>query len=123
MKLASQEGFVPGTELGGKLDNLAAYGYDGIEFSGNGLEKRQDDIIKSTVNQPVEASTICAGYPGGLLGGDSGERKIVVMGIRTLLKVAAELGTATLSMGPILGAPRISDLSPYKTLNNLKLNV
>lgn len=62
MKLASQERLVPGVELGEKLDNMAAYGNEGIEFSGNGLEKRQDEIIKATENHPVKASTICAGY-------------------------------------------------------------
>ena len=34
MKLASQEGLAPGKDLSEKLDNLAEYGYEGIEFWG-----------------------------------------------------------------------------------------
>ena len=70
MKLSSQEKMAPGAELGEKLDNLAEYGYEGIEFGGNGLKERQDEIAKAIENHPVKASTICAGYPGCLLDSD-----------------------------------------------------
>ncbi|MBI1924502.1 sugar phosphate isomerase/epimerase [Candidatus Poribacteria bacterium] len=123
MKLASQEGLVSGKELSQKLDNLAEYGYQGIEFWGGGLEKRQDEIIRATENHPVKPSTICAGYSGCLLDGARSERDKAVEGIRTLLKVAANIGAVGLIMVPIFGAPRINDLSPYKTARQLEVEL
>ena len=120
MKLSSQEKMVPGAELGEKLDNLAAYGYEGIEFGGNGLGERQDEIVKATENHPVKASTICAGYPGCLLDSDPEQRKLAIAGIRSLLKVGAAISAVGLIMVPVFGAPRISDLSPYKTTTELE---
>ena len=120
MKLSSQEKMVPGAELGEKLDNLAGYGYEGIEFGGNGLEERQDEIAKATENHPVKASTICAGYPGCLLDSDPEQRELAIAGIRSLLKVGAAIGAVGLIMVPVFGAPRISDLSPYKTTTELE---
>ena len=120
MKLSSQEKMVPGAELGEKLDNLAAYGYEGIEFGGNSLEERQDEIVKATENHPVKASTICAGYPGCLLDSDPEQRELAIAGIRSLLKVGAAIGAVGLIMVPVFGAPRISDLSPYKTTTELE---
>ena len=120
MKLSSQEKMVPGAELGEKLDNLAAYGYEGIEFGGNSLGERQDEIVKATENHPVKASTICAGYPGCLLDSDPEQRELAIAGIRSLLKVGAAIGAVGLIMVPVFGAPRISDLSPYKTTTELE---
>ena len=120
MKLSSQEKLVPGEELGEKLDNLAEYGYEGIEFGGNGLEERQDEIVKATENHPVKASTICAGYPGCLLDSDPEQRELAIAGIRSLLKVGAAIDAVGLIMVPVFGAPRISDLSPYKTTTELE---
>lgn len=120
MKLASQEKMVPGVELAEKLDNLAKYGYEGIEFGGRGLEDRGDEIVKATENHPVKASTICAGYGGCLLDSDPEQREIAIAGIRSLLKIGAEIGAVGLIMVPIFGAPRIRDLSPYKTTEELE---
>jgi sugar phosphate isomerase/epimerase len=120
MKLSSQEKMVPGAELGEKLDNLAEYGYEGVEFGGRGLEERQDEIVKATENHPVKASTICAGYPGCLLDSDPEQRELAISGIRSLLKVGAAIGAVGLIMVPIFGAPRISDLSPYKSTAELE---
>ena len=120
MKLSSQEKMVPGAELGEKLDNLAAYGYEGIEFGGNSLGERQDEIVNATENHPVKASTICAGYPGCLLDSDPEQRELAIAGIRSLLKVGAAIGAVGLIMVPVFGAPRISDLSPYKTTTELE---
>lgn len=120
MKLASQEKMAPGAELGEKLDNLAEYGYEGIEFGGRGLEERCDEIVKATENHPVKPSTICAGYPGCLLDSDPDQRELAIAGIRSLLKIGAEIGAVGLIMVPIFGAPRIRDLSPYKTTTELE---
>jgi sugar phosphate isomerase/epimerase len=120
VKLGSQEGLVPGKDLAEKLDNLAAYGYQVIEFGGGDIEKRHDEIIKATENHPVKPSAVCAGYPGMLLDSDSHERERTIAGIRTLLKAAANIGAIGLVVVPAFGEPRIKDLSPYKTARQLE---
>ena len=92
----------------------------GIEFGGRGLEERGDEIVKATENHPVKASTICAGYGGCLLDSDPEQRELAIAGIRSLLKIGAEIGAVGLIMVPIFGAPRIRDLSPYKTTEELE---
>lgn len=109
MKLASQEGLVPGRDLAEKLDNLAQYGYEGIEFGGGGIRDRQGEIIKATENHPVKPSSICAGYGGCLLDSDSAEREQAMSDIKMLLSVAANIGAVGLIVVPIFGGPRLSE--------------
>lgn len=120
MKLASQERLVPGRDLAEKLDNLAEYGYQGIEFSGRGLEERQDEIIKATENHSVKPSTICAGFRGCPLDSDKSQRDLAMSDMKKLLEVAANIGAIGLIMVPIFGGPRINDLSPYKSAIQLE---
>jgi sugar phosphate isomerase/epimerase len=120
MKLAAQEGLIPGRDLAEKLDNAAKFGFEGIEFWGSGLENRQDEIIKATENHQVKPSTICAGYGGCLLDPNRSERDRAVNDIRKLLKVAANIGAVGLIVVPIFGGARINDLSPYKSAIQLE---
>lgn len=120
MKLASQEGLVPGRDLSEKLDNLAEYGYQGIEFGGRGLEERQDEIIKATENHSVKPSSICAGFRGCPLDCDQVQRELAVSDMKKLLEVAANIGAVGLIMVPVFGGPRINDLSPYKSAIQLE---
>ena len=119
MKLASQEGLVPGRDLSERLDNLAKYGYEGIEFGGGGIQNRQDEIIKATQNHQVKPSTICAGYGGCLVDGNKSERDRAMSDIKSLLNVAANIGAVGLIMVPVFGDLRINDLSPYKSARQL----
>jgi len=120
MKLASQEGLTPGRDLAEKLDNLAKYGYEGIEFGGGGLEERQDEIIKATENHPVKPSSICAGFRGSPLDADRSQRELAMSDMKKLLEVAANIGAIGLIMVPVFGGPRLNDLSPYKNAIQLE---
>ncbi|HID56306.1 TPA: sugar phosphate isomerase/epimerase [Candidatus Poribacteria bacterium] len=120
MKLAAQEGLIPGRDLAEKLDNAARFGFEGIEFWGSGIENRQDEIIKTTENHQVKPSTICAGYGGCLLDPNRSERDKAMGDIKKLLKVAANIGAVGLIVVPIFGGPRINDLSPYKSAVQLE---
>ena len=62
MKLACQDKLVPGRDLGEKLDNLADYGFEGIELHQQDTVNRQDDILKATRGHQVKPSTIYGGY-------------------------------------------------------------
>ena len=123
MKLAAQEGMVPGRTLAEKLDNLEKYGYEGIEFGGGGLEGRQDEIINATSQSKVKPSTICAGFRGCPLDADKSQRDLAMSDMKELLKVAANIGAVGLIMVPIFGRPRISDLSPYKSARQLEMEL
>lgn len=115
MKLACQEGLVPGEDLKGKLANLERYGYEGIEFGGRGLAGREDEIIGATRDSAVKPSTICAGFRGCPLSPDREERETAIEDVKKLLEVSANIGGSGLIFVPIFGPPRIPDLSPYKT--------
>lgn len=112
MKLACQEGLVPGRDLSEKLANLAAWGYEGIEFWGSGLQDRVDEINAACASSPVKPSTICAGYRGCPLDADAEQRRLAIEDARVLLKVAADIGAVGLIFVPIFGGPRLPDLSP-----------
>ena len=113
MKLACQEGLAVGRELSEKLDNLAAAGYDGIEFWGANLWERVDAIQKAAANHSVKPATICAGFRGCPLDADKKERETASADIVKLLETAGELGMVGLIAVPIFGSPRLPDLSPY----------
>ncbi|GIV19884.1 MAG: xylose isomerase [Armatimonadota bacterium] len=129
MKLACQEGMAPGGTLQEKLDHLAQYGYEGIEFWGaqfidadaGGMRKeRVAEVRRLTENHPVKPSTICAGYRGALLDADRREREQAVQDIETLLYAAGEIGATGVIVVPIFGAPRIPDLTPYASAVQLE---
>lgn len=112
MKFACQEGLAVGSALNEKLDNLAAAGYEGIEFWGANLWDRVAEISQATANHSVKASSICAGFRGCPLDADKKERDKASEDIHRLLQTSGELGMAGLIMVPIFGSPRIPDLSP-----------
>lgn len=120
MKLACQEGMVPGSSLEEKLENLEKYGYEGIEFWGSNLWERVNEINKATEKSKVKPSTVCAGYGGCLLDPNKAERERAVEDIKRLLSVAADIGAVGLITVPIFGPPRIPDLSPYKSAVELE---
>jgi sugar phosphate isomerase/epimerase len=129
MKLACQDGMAPGNTLQEKLDNLAQFGYEGIEFWGaqfldteqGGMRKeRVAEIKRLTANHSVKPSSICAGYRGALLDADRRERERAMQDIETLLYVAGEIGATGVIVVPIFGSPRISDLTPYASAVELE---
>ncbi len=129
MKIACQEGMAPGNTLQEKLDNLAQYGYEGIEFwgaqfidtdSGGMRKERVAEVVRLTQNHSVKPSTICAGYRGALLDAERRTREQAIADIETLLYTAGEIGAVGVIVVPIFGGPRISDLSPFMSAVELE---
>lgn len=112
MKLACQEGLVPGNSLPERLEKLAVWGYEGIEFWGGGIKERVAEIQSALKDSPVRASTICAGFRGCLLDTDPTQRDLAMQDIRDLLYVAGDIGAVGLIVVPIFGGPRIPNLAP-----------
>ncbi len=115
MKLACQEGLVPGNSLPERLERLAEWGYEGIELWGGGLKERVAEVQDALKSSPIRVSTICAGFRGCLLDANPTERELAMRDIRDLLFVAGDLGAVGLIVVPIFGGPRIPDLSPLAT--------
>jgi sugar phosphate isomerase/epimerase len=103
MKLACQEGLVPGASLEEKLEKLAAWGYEGIEFWGSEWLLQNTSYVRSAVEKAgLKVSTICAGYRGSVLDPDPSVRKQAIEEIKARLTAAAELGAVGLIFRPHL---------------------
>ena len=120
MKLSCQEGIVPGRDLNERLDNLAKYGFEAIEFRGSDLPGRVEEILKATSGHQIKPSSISVGYRGCLLSGKKDEREIAISDIKQLLSIAKEIGASGLVTVPILWEAQINDLSPYKNKYQLE---
>lgn len=112
MKIACQEGLVPGASLGERLEKLARWGYEGVEFGGWGIFDREQEIASALANSPVRASTICAGYGGCFLDPDPAQRQQAADDMRRLLDVAGRIGAVGVICVPIFGGPRLPNLRP-----------
>ncbi|MBI2940119.1 MAG: sugar phosphate isomerase/epimerase [Chloroflexi bacterium] len=115
MKLACQEGLVPGQSFAEKLANLHRWGYEGVELNGRGLRERVPEIKAALAASPVRASTICGGFTPLLLSPDKPTRDQTIAEMRALLAIAAEVGAVGLIFVPLFGKPEVPDLSPLST--------
>lgn len=123
MKLACQEGLVPGGRFAEKLEKLAAYGFDGVELSGaalladGGFEERRDALK----NSPVKASSICGGFSCELVHPDPKNRATCVEAIKRLMAMCPDLGAVGPISVPIFNRmDRLPDLSPYRSRHQLE---
>jgi sugar phosphate isomerase/epimerase len=123
MKLAVQDGLLPGRSLAEKLDNAAKYGFDGVELGGGWLLDRAEEVRRAFDGHPVRFSSICSGYRGCLLDPVKAEREKAVADMEKLLQLGGELGAKGLIFVPIFGGPRIADLTPYKSAVELEHEV
>ncbi|MBI5092155.1 MAG: sugar phosphate isomerase/epimerase [Candidatus Hydrogenedentes bacterium] len=120
MKLAVQDGLLPGRSLAEKLDNAARYGFDGIELGGGWLLEHGDEVVRALENHPVKVSSICSGYRGCLLDPVKAERDKAVGDMEKLLQLGGRIGATGLIFVPVFGGPRLLDLSPYRTAIDLE---
>jgi sugar phosphate isomerase/epimerase len=123
MKLACQEGLVPGASFPEKLANLEAWGYEGIELPGNGLEGRVKEIARACAASKVKPAAICGGWQGCLLEADRGQRELFVPVFKHLLSLGGELGAVGVILVPIFGGPRLPDLSPLGDARKLETDL
>jgi len=120
MRLACQEGLVPGKSIAEKLANLQKAGYEAMEVWGGGLPDRVKEIRAACKSSPVKISSVCAGYGGCPLDSDPAGRQKASDDIKRLLDATGEIGAVGLIFVPIFGGPRIGDLSPWKTAVELE---
>ena len=112
MKLASQEGLLPGKSLAEKVKIAEQLGLEGIELGGRSIEERYNEIVEAFSTSKIKVSTICSGYPGDLLSADRREREKAIEGILKRLEIAHNLGAVGLIVVPTFGGPKLPDLYP-----------
>ena len=88
MKLAVQEGLLPGETFAQKLEYAEKLGFEGVEVRGWGLFGRVNEIKEALTTSKVKVSSICAGYSGCLLSPNKEERERAMRDIENLLKIA-----------------------------------
>jgi sugar phosphate isomerase/epimerase len=123
LKIACQEGLAPGKTFAERLDNLARYGFEGVELNGGALLERAgiEERLAALKNSPVKASSICGGITPHFISTDREKRRQSVESAKKMLDAAAELG----AVGPI-GVPifrgdgNMPDLSPFMTRQQLR---
>ena len=120
VKLAVQEGLVPGASFADKATRAEDLGFEGIEIAGPGVVERVGEIKAGLKTRRIKASTICAGYAGALVTSDPAVRQACRAGIMDRLRAAAELEMVGLIVVPVFNDLRnIPDLSPYKLSHQL----
>lgn len=113
MKLSCQESLVPGQTLEEKLANLAAYGFQGVEFVGEALWERKEEIVEALRHSSIKPSVLCPRQRGCFLAAEKEERELAVSDLKRSLELASDIGAVGVITIPIFGPrPRLPDLSP-----------
>lgn len=112
MKIASQEGLLPGKSFEEKVRNAEFLKLKGIELAGRGIEERVKEIREVISSYNIQISTICSGYRGDLLGIDRKDRELALEDIKVRLKISADLGAVGVIVVPTFGGPKLPDLYP-----------
>jgi sugar phosphate isomerase/epimerase len=119
MKLALREEMSRGGTLAEKLSWLEGIGFDGIELAAASLDLPQRELEEIFADSPVRAANVAGS--SALLDPDPAERSEAKDLMRRRLDLAASLGAVGVLTVPQFGsAPRLPDLSPYKTAVELE---
>jgi sugar phosphate isomerase/epimerase len=114
MKLALREDMSRGRTLAEQLAWLDGLGFEGIELSAAALDLPPRKLEEIFAGSPIQAANIAGS--GALLDPDPAERAAGKELMRRRLDLAATLGAVGLLTVPQFGsAPRLPDLTPYKT--------
>lgn len=119
MKLALREEMSRGGTLAEKLSWLGGIGFDGIELAAASLDLPQRELEEIFAGSPVRAANVAGST--ALIDPDPAERSAAKDLMRRRLELAAALDAVGVLTVPQFGsAPRLPDLSPYKTAAELE---
>lgn len=120
LKIASQEGRIPGKDLPEKLAKMESWDMDGLEVGGRGLEKRIGEINRALKNTKIEMSAICAGFEGALMSDDEAVRKKCVESMKVILDAAGQISSTGLIWVPAFnGQTKLDHIEGRKILLDL----
>lgn len=113
MKMALQEGLIPGDSLGEKLDFAEELSIEGLEVSGWGKPyDRLEELEKALRGRRIRISTVCGQTTFDWLDPDPVKRKASIEESKRNLEFCGHVGAVGQIVPPIFGGPRIPDLSP-----------
>ena len=117
LKIASQEGRIPGKDLPEKLAKMEKWDIDGIEFGGGNLQNRVPEIKAALANSKIKIAAICAGFHGALMSDDESVRKTCADSMKVILTAAGELGSTGLIFVPAFnGQTKLDHIEGRKVL-------
>ena len=116
LKVSSQEGIIPGTDLPDRLAKMEKWGFDGIEIGGRGLPGRVAEIKASLANSKIKVSAICGGFQGALISSQESEREKCRNSIKEILVAAGEIGSTGL-----IAVPAFNGQSPLGHVEGRKV--
>ena len=100
LKIACQEGRIPGETLTDKLDFLERHGFTGIEPGGRGLSGRVSEFKTALRGRDVKVCAICAGFEGVIVSEDPAVRRQAVNSMKEIMTAAGEIGSTGLIIVP-----------------------
>jgi sugar phosphate isomerase/epimerase len=114
VKIALQEGLIPGNDLNDKLDFAESLNVEGVEISGWSKPfERVTELENALRGRRIRMASVCGQTTFDFLDPDPKKRAASIEESKKNLEVAAHFGAAGQIVPPIFGSPRIPDLSPY----------
>lgn len=114
MRIAIQEGMLPGRGTQEKLKNARDLGFHGVEFAAEGLTARVQSIVEALQATGVAAAAVNLGRRNGYLSPELSERESAIGVMRQAMADAVDIGAAHVVFTPHFGGPRMPDLTPYR---------
>lgn len=121
MKIAVQDRMLPGETIAAKLDSAEQLGIEGVEFWGTeDLHTRVEEFERELKGRAVCISSVCGQAHFDWLDPDPEKRAVSLEETRRILEFCGHFGAAGQIVPPIFGPPRIPDLSPLHTAEELE---
>ncbi len=121
MKIALQEGLLPGESLAEKLDFAESLAVEGLEVSGGSrLYDHVEQYEQALAGRSIEIASICGQETFDWLDPDPRKRTNSLAETRRQLAACGHFQAAGQIVPPIFGPPRIPDLSPLQDAISLE---
>ncbi len=124
MRIACQEGLLPGRDFAEKLDHAAQYGFDAVELNGHLLadDEKRAERRRALASGTLPACSVCGGVRARFIDIDPAERRASLESLRRQLAYAAEVGAPAQIFVPIFARDNhLPDLQPWKNRQELGL--
>ena len=123
MKIALQEGLLPGDSLNEKLDFAEALRVEGLEVSGRGPARRIEELETALRNREIRLVSLCGQSTFDFLDPDREKRDRSIAEAKENFEVCGHFGAVGLILPPIFGPPRLPDLTPLADAITLEMQL
>ena len=116
MRFSFHESYAPGKDLGERLARIRAAGFEWVELDTKSVRQDRGRSAKRFLEaEGLRASALCGALTGSLLSDDRAVRQSAFDDLRALLETGGDLGAGGVVLAPLIGPPRLPDLSPWKS--------